>query len=296
MFLHSKKRLSRAAFLHIQMGFAYSSYEVVPLERIVRMVRYFAKKRVSLYASSACYFLSLSVFPMLTLLLGLLRYTGLGADALVQALSGLVPVALLPLLKSLVQSAYHNTGGALISLSAVTALWSASRGIFALQKGLDAIYEAPMARGYWYQRSVSVGYTFAFLLVLVVTLVLGVFGQELLTLADTGKFPFLQMIDRLLNLRFFVLLGMLTAFFCLVFRFLPSRGTSLRDSLPGALLTTTGWLLFTRLYSLYVTQISSYTSIYGSVYTLALSLLWLYCCISLIFYGGAWNQYLLQRE
>ena len=156
MFLHSKKRLMGAAFLHIQMGFAYSSYEVVPLERIVQMVRYFAKKRVSLYASSACYFLSLSVFPMLTLLLGLLRYTGLGADTLVKALGNLVPIALLPLVKSLVQSAYHNTGGALLSVSAVTALWSASRGIFALQKGLDAICEAPDVRGYWYKRAVSV--------------------------------------------------------------------------------------------------------------------------------------------
>ena len=31
---------------------------------------------------------------------------------------------------------------------------------------------------------------------------------------------------------------------------------------------------------------------YGSVYALALSMLWLYFCISIVFYGGALNVYL----
>ena len=31
------------------------------------------------------------------------------------------------------------------------------------------------------------------------------------------------------------------------------------------------------------------SSIYGSVYAVALSMLWLYCCMSIVFYGGTLN-------
>ena len=263
-----------------------------PVKKAVRLVRYLAEKKVSLYASSACYFLSLSLFPMLVLLLGLLRYTGLGADALVQALSGLVPSPLLPLAKSLIVSAYRNTSGTLLSISAVTALWSASRGVYSLLKGLYSIYGHGQKQSYWYLRSVSVGYTFAFLLVLVLTLVLGVFGKEFLQRLPVEEYGLLAFLDGVVGMRFFVLLFVLTGFFCGVYMFLPGVRSRFSDSLPGAVLTTVGWLIFTQLYSAYAVKFSGLANVYGSVYTVALSMLWLYCCISLVFYGGAWNRYL----
>lgn len=262
------------------------------VKKIVGLVRYLSEKKISLHASSSCYFLSLSLFPMLLLLLGLLRYTGLGADALVEALSGVVPQALLPLAKKLIVSAYRNTSGALLSASAVTALWSASRGVYGVLKGLNSIYDATEKQGYWYMRSVSVVYTFAFLLVLVMTLVLGVFGNELLDHMPVEEYPPLMFLAQLMDMRFFVLLVVLTLFFCLVYMFLPGRRNRFMDSLPGALMTTIGWLLLTQLYSVYATRSSGYADIYGSVYTVALSMLWLYCCLSLVFYGGALNRYL----
>ena len=263
-----------------------------PVTKIVQLVRYLAEKKVSLYASSACYFLSLSLFPMLVLLLGLLRYTGLGADTLVQALSGLVPSPLLPLAKSLIISAYRNTSGALLSVSVVTALWSASRGVFSLLKGLCFIYGQRDKQAYWYMRSISVGYTFAFLLVLVLTLVLGVFGKEFMDKLPVQEYGLLAFLDGVIGMRFFVLLFLLTGFFCGVYMLLPGKRNRFSDSLPGAVLTTVGWLIFTQLYSVYAVKFSGLANVYGSVYTVALSMLWLYCCISLVFYGGALNRYL----
>ena len=264
--------------------------------RVTRLVRYFAEKRVSLYASSACYFLGLSLFPMLVLLLGLLRYTGLGADTLLDALSALVPQPLLPLAKSMILSAYRNTSGALVSLSAVTALWSASRGVYSLLKGLCSIYERERYKGYWQLRTMSVGYTFALLVVLVLTLVLGVFGKELLTYGTLGSDSLFAVLDQVVDMGFFVLLFVLTGFFCLVYMFLPGKRSRFLETLPGGLMTTVGWLLFTQLYSVYATRFSGYANVYGSVYILALSMLWLYCCISLVFYGGALNRYLAQEK
>ena len=49
-------------------------------------------------------------------------------------------------------------------------------------------------------------------------------------------------------------------------------------------------------FSLYVEHFASLTNIFGSVYTLALAMPWLYFCLCLIFYSAALNQYLEERK
>jgi membrane protein len=81
-----------------------------------------------------------------------------------------------------------------------------------------------------------------------------------------------------------------------MFIVLPNRHNSFRESLPGAVLASTGWLIFTQLFSFYVEHFSGYANVYGSVYAVALSMLWLYCCMSIVFCGGALNQILLEKK
>ena len=130
--------------------------------KLRRLVRFFAGLKVTVYASHAGFFLVLSAFPLLVLLLSLLRYTGLAVDSLTDLLVGVIPNALMPAAKRLILSTYQNTSGAVIGVSAVTALWSASRGIHGLITGLRAVYHVPQRGGYLQRRLVSIGYTFAF--------------------------------------------------------------------------------------------------------------------------------------
>ena len=252
--------------------------------------------KISVYASHACYFIVLSLFPSLVLLLGLLRYTGIQVETLMELLEGVIPAALMPDAKRLIISTYRNISGTVVSLSALTALWSASRGIYGLLTGLNSIYEVSEDRGYLYTRSVSVLYTFLFLLVLLLTLVLHVFGTTILRWLSTSSGVVLQFLSDVVDLRFFLLLLLQTCLFTAVFMVLPNRRNRLRDSLPGALLSSIGWLVVSDMYTVYVKHFSGYANIYGSVYAVALSMLWLYLCISIVFYGGALNQYLMKRR
>lgn len=262
------------------------------LGRIAGAVEHISELRISIYASHACYFMVLAVFPLLILLLGLLRYTGIQVDNLTALLDGFLPEVLMPGAERLILSTYYNTSGTVLSLSAVTALWSASRGVYGLLSGLNSVYETREDRGWFYTRWVCLLYTFAFLLVLVLTLVLHVFGTGLMEwIAQRGT-----VLWRIVNLRFFVLLFAQSALFTAVFTVLPNRKNRIRDSLPGALLASAGWLTFSDLYSLYVERFSDYASVYGSVYGVALSMLWLYCCVSIVFYGGALNHYLAEKR
>lgn len=266
------------------------------LQQAVHLVKTFADMHISYHAAYACYFIVLAVFPLLVLLLSLLRYTGLQVQTLTAALEGFIPQALMDGAKRLILSTYRSTTGALVSVSAFTALWSASRGIHGLLTGLNAIYGVQEDRGYFRTRAVSVLYTFAFLLVLLLTLILHVFGTTLARSVPADGAPILQFLADVINLRFFLLLGVQTALFTAIFMVLPNRKNRFWDSLPGAILAAVGWLIFSNLYSVYVEHFAGYTNVFGSVYAVALSMLWLYCCVTIVFFGGALNHYLTDHK
>ncbi len=256
--------------------------------RTVHVFRSVSRLKVPLYAANASFFLVLAVFPALLLLLGLLRYTDLQVERLGEMLQGILPEALLEGAEELILLTYDASSASALGLSAVTALWSASRGIYGVITGLNAVYGVSEDRGYLRTRLISAVYTFLFLLVLLLTLGLHVFGTRLL-----GLIPLLRG-SRLVDFRFFLLLFLQALVFCLMFTFLPNRRNAFRESLPGALLSASGWLIFSDLYSIYVEHFAHLSNIYGSVYAVALSLLWLYCCMAIVFYGGALNRFLSQ--
>lgn len=265
-------------------------------DRFADTVYYLSRQRVSTHAASAGYFIVLSVFPLLVLMFSLLRYTGLQVETLLNLVSGFLPKALLPATRRLILTAYQGTSGTVISLSAITGLWSASRGIFGLLNGLNAIFEVEENRSYIRIRLVSMLYTVLFLLMLVVTLVINVFGTSLLERIPWIHAGVLEFFWKLLSWRFFVMLLLQTALFTAMFKVLPNHRITVRQALPGAVLASFGWLIFSDLYSVYVQYFSGYASVYGSVYAVALAMLWLFFCLTIVFYGGALNHYLQKNS
>lgn len=252
--------------------------------------------QIPTHAANAGYFIVMAVFPALVLVLSILRYTQLDAQDLMALLEGFLPAALVPAAEKLIISTYAHTSTAMISVSALGALWSASRGIYGLLTGLNTIYGVRENRGYVYTRLISVLYTFLFLVVLLLTLVLGVFGKAILESLPPVQTPLGVFLSEVIDFRFLLMLLLQIGLFTAMFMVLPNRHNSFRESIPGAMLASAGWLIFSRLFSYYVEHFSNYSNIYGSVYAVALSMLWLYFCLSIVFYGGALNRLLMDRE
>lgn len=252
--------------------------------------------KIGIHAAGACYFIVLAVFPALLLLLSLLRYTGLNVEYLTDLVAGFVPGALMPDVKKLIVSTYRASTGAMVSVSAAVALWSASRGVFGVLTGLNAIYDVQEDRSWLYTRGVSVLYTFGFLIVLIATMVLSVFGDGLLKMIPVEESGLWRLLDRAVDLRFLLLLILQTVLFTAMYMVFPNRRNRFWESLPGAALSSVGWMSCTNLFSVYVDHFPNYANIYGSVYLVALVMLWLYFCISILFYGGVLNHYLATKE
>ena len=265
-----------------------------PVGKVIRTYRQIRRMHISTYAGYASYFLVLSVFPALVLLLGLLRYTALEPEDFLEFLEGFLPRALQGVAWNLIPVVYANTSRTALSVSALAALWSAGKGIYGLMKGLNAVYAVQEHRGWLRTRLLCAVYMIFFLAVLLLTLVLHVFGNTLLQLLRHRGGALGYLSEELRGYRYFLLVTVQTLLFTVLFMYLPGRNNRFWDSLPGALFGSLGWMAVSGLFSEYVIRSHRYTSIFGPVYTLAMAMLWLYFCVNTLFYGGVLNRYLMK--
>ena len=200
-----------------------------------------------------------------------------------------------PLFEDLLDGLYDVQPVSLISISAVTVVWSSSKGMYSLLLGLNAVDGVTETRGYLRLRLLGILCTLGMLLALVVTLLLNVYGKSLLRLLSAGggfAARLLEFTMQELHLYSTVFLMIVFTLFYLV---LPNRRRRLTRALPGALGAAIAWNVFSSALSFYVNHFPRASSLYGSLTLLLFSLLWLYICISIIFYGALFNRLLERR-
>lgn len=249
--------------------------------------------RVPIYAANASFYIILSLFPAIMLVVSLLPYIGYSEQDLLYAIGSLVPEVLEPLLSRIISDMSSNSTGALISVTAIVAVWSSSRGVYCIQLGLNAIHGAQESRSYLHRRLMSMLYMVLLIAALLLTLVMHGFGQEVAAFCQSKSVPILHLFAHLLQFRELIVLVLLTVLFTAIFCVFPNRKVHIRNALPGAAAAALGWLLFTYGFSYYVRLSGSYSVLYGSLSIIAIGMLWLYICISILFYGsvlGLWLE------
>lgn len=248
------------------------------------------RDHVGAYAAQAAYFIMLSFIPIIMLMLGLLQYTPVRQSDLQRIFYESVPQPVYPMILLVLEEVYARSS-ALIPTTAIVAAWSAGRGMLALTRGFNCIYEVNETRSYVILRLRSTMYTILFILSVVLTLLLLVFGNPIHALI-LDRFPWLSHISgMLISFRTLLTLGILVLFFTLIYRFLPNRRASLILQLPGAMFTAAAWSASSFLFSVYVDYFGNYSKIYGSLTTLILMMLWLYMCMYIVMLGAAVNSY-----
>ena len=175
------------------------------------------------------------------------------------------------------------------------ALWSAGKGIQALTNGFNSIYQIQETRNYFATRIRAVFYTLVFIIAIISTLILQVFGNTLQR-ELSKQFPFLEQIfAMIISMRVVITLSILCLVFLLMYKFIPNRRATFRSQLPGALLCAVCWSAFSFGFSLYVDFNNGFSNMYGSMTTIVLILLWLYFCMMFVMLGAQVNHYFEEK-
>lgn len=218
------------------------------------------------------------------LLLTLMQYLPFSAANVIEYIAGILPASVAEIVNPIIEEIY-TASGALISITAIAAIWSASKGVYALVCGLNQVYDVKETRNLIVVRAMSVFYTVVFIIVLVASIGLFIFGANIFSWLETYA-PWLGVLK---NLRFVIGIILFVVFFLAIFKALPNHKTRIRDELPGAVIATLGWLLFSTIYSYYITNFSSFPVIYGSIAAAVFMMLWLYFCMYITLLAAEFN-------
>lgn len=263
--------------------------------KVSSLARIVGSHHTGAYAAQAAYFFVLSLIPTILLLLTLVQFTPVTRPDVMEAVTQVFPSSVEGLIVSIVDQVYAQSGS-VIPITIIVALWSAGKGVLSMTSGLNLIYENTETRNYIYLRFRASFYTVIFILAIVLSLTLSVFGNSISLFVYKHAPVLTKIMDLIIRVRTLLTLVILTLFWDLVYKFLPNRTnlskTTMKQQLPGAVFTSCGWLLISFVFSVYLDIFTGFSSMYGSLTTIILIMLWLYFCMYVILLGGELNALL----
>ena len=251
--------------------------------------RQMKKQNISAYAASIAFFFFLSIVPMLMMLCAIIPYTPVTEENLVQAVTDVVPDMVDAMVVSLISDVYDRSGG-IMSIAIIATIWSAAKGVMALMTWLNAVNGVEEKRKYFVIRVIACFYTIVMLLIVILSLVINVFGNQLVSIA-LYRLPQLErIVDFCMNFRFLVVWVVMTVLFAAIYAYVPNKKLKFREQIPGATFSAVVWSVFSWGFSIYVAYGNSY-GVYGSLSIIIIVLLWMYFCMYIIMIGAYLNRY-----
>jgi membrane protein len=244
---------------------------------------------VSSFAGHAALFLLMSLFPMAMFLISMFNYIPIDAIKLSEYIFAIIPKGLSPLIAQVFDEAYAESTTALKSFTIIVMLYCASRGVYAIIIGMNAVYGIRETRGAVLLYALAIIYVIFFFVAIGLTMILVVLGNNIFSWLLTF-FPRIEVFHSLFNYGKYIITPLfIIAFLMLVYMHVPNRKSKLRYELPGAVFSTIVWMVYSWAFSFYISNYANYSVTYGSLATIVIFILWLYVTMNIVFIGAEIN-------
>ena len=266
-----------------------------PIKFVFDVIRNIVKDDIGAFSAYAAFFVTVSFIPFIMLLISMIKFFPLEESRVLGEVVSVFPKVARELVSSFITESYQKSGTALISIAAVTTLWSASIGVFSLVQGLNRVFCANETRNVIIVRFMSMIYTLFLMAILVLCLAVFVFGDTITGWLSAFIPWFFTITPVIQSFRMIVGVAVLTLFFLIMYIIIPNRKTKLFTQLPGAIVGSVGWVGFSYIFSYYYENLANYSYVYGSLSILVFFMLWLFICIYILYIGAEVNKCLEDR-
>lgn len=259
--------------------------------KIIKFILQITGDDLSIYAAQASFFIIISVIPFSMLVLSIIKlFINIDINSILHTINSFAPAAISIFLTETITDLFTKSGSVqVISVTAVSTLWLASRGFMALYTGLNKVYRS-RNKNYFIGRLISILYTLAFIAALILTIVFFGFGSKLEYFINSHSPFFSTLLDFFLRGKILIFMIYLTFVFALFYKFLPKKDNRFKAQLPGAAFSAVGWMVFSFFYSIYIEHFSNYSFVYGSLAAIVFLMLWLYFCMNIFLFGAQINK------
>jgi len=252
------------------------------------------------YAGYSTMFILIAALPLLMLVVaGVNLMPWFSVEQFMQFVFQFVPQidSVMNMMEEILRNLNEQSSTFLASVAAVIALYSASSGVSAIQKGLKKIDDD--ANSSPYDKVFSLLYTILFaavILTLFLFYVMGRFFREFVHGVNDayGIVSFAAKIYKLFNVSWIILALILSLLIALIYKFFPGGKRSYMSQMPGALFTAALWILSSNIFSWCIPRFWKMSYLYGSLSSVFLTAMWLYILINILFLGAIMNRILLE--
>lgn len=263
---------------------------------LVESYRVFLRNDMSVFSGYTALYMLMAMVPFFALAAGMINF--LPEEVLKESIDMFVSVLPgIPEVKafagSLLALVSPEGGAVVVSISLISLLWSASKGVSALQLGLMRISENEQP---YVKRTIfSLFYTFLFILLIPSLLIFQVLRSLLLDLGDLLARVFSipkisEIFSMILDNGYLVSAAAILVVMVIVYTRLQGRSHRLRQQLPGAIFTTVFWLLASSVFEWFITKMWNASSLYGSFAAIYLIAWWMKIIIMILFFGASLNE------
>lgn len=262
-------------------------------KKIFRIFYEFGKqmtiKNISSFAASTAFFLFISLIPILYLVCSILPYVNLTQETLRESINAVLPGVIGVFLNSIIADVYGQSAGG-ISLAVLVMLWSAGKGMMALMRGLNAVNEVEEEKNYFFVRVIAAVYTILLIVAVIISMVVSGFGKLIIKMFIDSIPGGSIVYSVFTRVRFLYVWIVLTVLFMLIYSYVPGRRQKFLMQMPGAIFTAVIWNGFSLGFSVYLEYFGDF-GVYGSLATVVIVLLWLYCMSYIVMVGAHINRY-----
>lgn len=261
---------------------------------IYTLIKRLKNDDLTAYAAQITFYMILSLFPFLAFLGSLLSQIRFAnVERIIEILVSMrtIPAPVAELIASVFQNLQHGAFSS-YPLYIVVILYSASKCTRGIMNGIHMAYQTTETRSIIKRFCLSTFYTICFAIVIVLFIGFVLFGEQFMNTI----FTFLGLADifrQLLTfLRFLVPLFFMFITYLLLYRFIPTKPLKFGDVYLGAMFSTVCSFLVSQLFSIYVSNFNNYTSLYGSISSIIVLLLWMYLISIILLLGAMLNAIL----
>ncbi|MDR2526591.1 MAG: YihY/virulence factor BrkB family protein [Rickettsiales bacterium] len=239
-----------------------------------------------------------AIFPFIIffmLLVSSFGNTDIGVE-LINVLQENLPDDIVGAIFPVIEDVVNVRKGGMLSIATITLIWSASSIVQTITGILNSAYRIRNTKIYFINRARSI-ILFLFMIIFIITIIfITTILPRILNLINAILF-IKDFNNNLFGKTSSVLLHLFLLIFVeFIYYFIPSkRKMKFKDTIYGAILTVTGWMIIGKILVFYWSKISNFNAVYGSFTGIFISLFF-FNIMSMIFIFGAEFNYSIYEK
>lgn len=247
------------------------------------------------YAYELSYRLMLAIFPFLIFLLTLVGFLNLNPNKIIEQIQILMPGEAFGLFEGIINEVTGNQNGTLLSISIITAVWSAAGGFKAFMKAMNKVHGLKEERSFFLVSLNAIIHVVLLAIGIVGSLLLVVFFQPIISTVKS-YLPMLEIDSSQKILSLILPLIFIFLLFLAFYIFVPARNVKVRYALPGAITASIGFMVVSVGFQFYVTTFANYSRFYGAMGAVVILIFWLLLISIIMVVGGSINSLLIHNK